>query len=168
MFVLILIQNITFLGKYLTNSYSTIYKNQKQPPEVFCKKDVLRNFAKFTGIHCVRVSFLIKLQALRIKKISSVFLLCGIKSHWWNIFHFLEMEANICACIYVYIHISVSLYIYIKIFFFLYIYIYIYKAKLKNELTPSWKTTQFSSYYIIFLLSSKLSDCVLDHRIIIN
>ena len=24
---------------------------QKQPPEVFCKKDVLRNFAKFTGKH---------------------------------------------------------------------------------------------------------------------
>ena len=128
--------------------------------------EILRNSLENT---CVRVSFLIKLQALGIKKISSVFLLCGIKRHWWNIFHFLEMEANICACIYVYIHISVSLYIYIYIFFFfLYIYIYIYKAKLKNELTPSWKTTQFSSYYIIFLLSSKLSDCLLDHRIIIN
>ena len=25
------------------------YYQQKQPPEVFCKKDVLRNFAKFTG-----------------------------------------------------------------------------------------------------------------------
>ena len=24
---------------------------QKQPPEVFCKKDVLRNLAKFTGKH---------------------------------------------------------------------------------------------------------------------
>ena len=24
---------------------------QKQPPEVFCKKDVLKNFAKFTGKH---------------------------------------------------------------------------------------------------------------------
>ena len=34
----------------------------------------------------------------------------------------------------------------------------IYKAKLKNELTPSRKKTQFFSYYIIFLLSSKLSD----------
>ena len=32
------------------------------------------------------------------------------------------------------------------------------KAKLKNELTPSGKKTQFFSYYIIFLLSSKLLD----------
>ena len=34
-------------------------------PEVFCKKAVLRNFAKFTGNTCARVSFLIKLQASR-------------------------------------------------------------------------------------------------------
>ena len=33
-------------------------------PEVFCKKDVLRKFAKFTGKDtCTRVSFLIKLGA---------------------------------------------------------------------------------------------------------
>ena len=38
------------------------YKLQKQPPEVFCKKGVLRNFAKFTGKHLCQVSFLIKLQ----------------------------------------------------------------------------------------------------------
>ena len=31
--------------------------------EVFYKKGVLRNFAKFTGEHCARVSFLIKFQA---------------------------------------------------------------------------------------------------------
>ena len=30
---------------------------QKQPPEIFCKKGVLKNFAKFTGNY-----FLIKLQ----------------------------------------------------------------------------------------------------------
>ena len=34
---------------------------QKQPPELFCKKGVLRNFAKFAGNTCVRVSVL-KLQ----------------------------------------------------------------------------------------------------------
>ena len=34
-------------------------------PEVFCKKDVLRNFTKFTVKHLSRVSFLIKLQASR-------------------------------------------------------------------------------------------------------
>ena len=34
-------------------------------PDVFCKKGVLRNFAKFTGKHlCQSVSILIKLQAL--------------------------------------------------------------------------------------------------------
>ena len=32
-------------------------------PEVFCEKGVLKNFAKFTGNTCARVSFLIKLQA---------------------------------------------------------------------------------------------------------
>ena len=31
--------------------------------EVFCEKGVLKNFAKFTGKHLFRVSFLIKLQA---------------------------------------------------------------------------------------------------------
>ena len=30
-------------------------------PEVFCKKDVLRNFAKFTVKHLCQISFLIKL-----------------------------------------------------------------------------------------------------------
>ena len=36
----------------------TIGTNQKQPPKVFCKKDVLRNFAKFTGKHlCQRLIF---------------------------------------------------------------------------------------------------------------
>ena len=39
-------------------------------PEVFCKKGVLRNFAKFTSQEntCARVSFLINLQADFIKK----------------------------------------------------------------------------------------------------
>ena len=30
---------------------------QKQPPEVFCKKDLLRNFAKFLGNTCVSLFF---------------------------------------------------------------------------------------------------------------
>ena len=33
------------------------------PPEVFCKKGVFKNFIKFTGNACARVSFLIKLHA---------------------------------------------------------------------------------------------------------
>ena len=36
---------------------------QKQAPELFYKKCVLRNFVKLTGNTCARVSFLIKLQA---------------------------------------------------------------------------------------------------------
>ena len=38
------------------------------------------------------------------------------------------------------------------------IYIYIERVKLKTELTPSGKKTQLFSYFIIFLLSSNLSD----------
>ena len=38
-------------------------ENQKQAPEVFYKKGVLKNFSKFTGKPSVRVSFLLKLQA---------------------------------------------------------------------------------------------------------
>ena len=36
----------------------------KQPPELFCKKGVLKNLAKFMGKDLARVSFLIKLLAL--------------------------------------------------------------------------------------------------------
>ena len=43
--------------------YFSTLKVQRQPPEVFYKKDILKNFAKFTGNTCAWVSFLIKLQA---------------------------------------------------------------------------------------------------------
>ena len=39
---------------------------------MFCKKRVLRNFAKFTGNACARVSFLIKLQACNLIKKETV------------------------------------------------------------------------------------------------
>ena len=39
--------------------------NQKQPPEVFYQKVVLKNFATFTGKHLCWNLFLIKLQAFR-------------------------------------------------------------------------------------------------------
>ena len=42
----------------------TIQKIQKQPPELFCKKRYLQNFANFTGKHLCWSLFLIKLQAL--------------------------------------------------------------------------------------------------------
>ena len=36
---------------------------QKQPPGVFCKKGVVRNFAKFTGKHLCQSLFLNKVAA---------------------------------------------------------------------------------------------------------
>ena len=38
---------------------------QKQPPEVFCKKGVLRNFTKFTGKHLCQSLFFNKVTDLR-------------------------------------------------------------------------------------------------------
>ena len=37
---------------------------QKQPPEVFCKKGFLRNFAKFKGKHLCKSLFLNKIAGL--------------------------------------------------------------------------------------------------------
>ena len=42
-----------------------LWWNQKQPPEVFHKKAVLKNFATFTGKHLCWSLFLIKLEAFR-------------------------------------------------------------------------------------------------------
>ena len=39
---------------------------QKQPPEVFCKKGVLRNFAKFTGKHLCQSLFFNKVSGLEV------------------------------------------------------------------------------------------------------
>ena len=46
---------------YWESAYVSICRDSR--PEVFCKKDVLRNFAKFTGKHLCQSVFLIKLQA---------------------------------------------------------------------------------------------------------
>ena len=60
--------NIALPDIYLKGK-SQNYNKRKNPkvrssrPNVFCKKGVLRNFAKFTGNTCARVSILIKLQA---------------------------------------------------------------------------------------------------------
>ena len=40
-------------------------ETQKQPPEVLCKKSVLKNFTKFTGKHLCWSLFLIKLKVFR-------------------------------------------------------------------------------------------------------
>ena len=39
--------------------------NKKQPPEVFWKKDILRNFTKFTGKHLCQSLFFNKVAGLR-------------------------------------------------------------------------------------------------------
>ena len=45
-----------------------------QPPEVFCKKDVLRNFAKFTGKHpCLKPAALLKMRDISSSDISREF-----------------------------------------------------------------------------------------------
>ena len=38
----------------------------KQPPEVFCRKNVPRNFAKFTGMHLCQSLFFSKVAGLRL------------------------------------------------------------------------------------------------------
>ena len=43
--------------------YLHISCNRNRRPEVFCKKDVLKNFAKVTVKHLCQSFFLIKLQA---------------------------------------------------------------------------------------------------------
>ena len=47
---------------FLCNNHFTL--NRSSHPEVFCKKGVLKNFAKFTGKQQCQSHFLIKLQAL--------------------------------------------------------------------------------------------------------
>ena len=49
----------------LSEKFMVMWK-EKQSPEVFCKKGILRNFAELTGKYtCPKVSFLVKFQASR-------------------------------------------------------------------------------------------------------
>ena len=58
-------QKQMFLKSCGRNSQSlNATKHRNSCPEVFCKKGVLRNFAKFTGKHLCQSLFLIKLLAL--------------------------------------------------------------------------------------------------------
>ena len=62
MFILVLVNYLKNIRELSSLTFLSICRSSR--PEVFCKKDVLRNFAKFTGNNtCARVSFLIKLQA---------------------------------------------------------------------------------------------------------
>ena len=50
-----------FFKHFLKLAITIIFKGtQKQPPEVFYKKGVLKHFEKFTGKHSIKVSFLIQ------------------------------------------------------------------------------------------------------------
>ena len=51
--------------KRFVKIYPWILCRQKQPLEVFCKKSVLRNFAKFTGKHLCQSLFFNKFASLR-------------------------------------------------------------------------------------------------------
>ena len=57
-------------------SSTVVSKVQKQPPEVFCKNAVLRNFTIFTGKHLCSSLFLIKLHANLFKKGSNTGVSC--------------------------------------------------------------------------------------------
>ena len=41
----------TINREFIYSSITFVKYLEKQPPEVFCRKGVLRNFAKFTGKH---------------------------------------------------------------------------------------------------------------------
>ena len=47
------------------NSFRSSRPEQKQPPEVFCKKAVLRNFAKFTVKYLCQSLFFNKVTRMR-------------------------------------------------------------------------------------------------------
>ena len=55
----------------LLNNWCIRNNMQKQPPEVFYKKVVLKNFTKFTGKTCAEVFFLIKLQPCGLTEVFS-------------------------------------------------------------------------------------------------
>ena len=50
---------------YFSPINSTVFKGQKQLPEVFYKKCVLRNFTKFTGKHLCQSLFFSEVAGLR-------------------------------------------------------------------------------------------------------
>ena len=52
---------------YTQRQYSDIAENWKQPPEKFCKKSVLKNFAKFTGKHLYQGLFFNKVVRWRVQ-----------------------------------------------------------------------------------------------------
>ena len=64
-FFLFVDTNVKGLNKFV--SYFALHWSpvQKQPPEVFYKKGVLKNFAKFTGKHLCQSLFFNKVAGIR-------------------------------------------------------------------------------------------------------
>ena len=52
-------------SSYCCFSYIILLTGRSSPPEVFCKKRFLRNFAKFTGKHLCQSLFFNKVAGLR-------------------------------------------------------------------------------------------------------
>ena len=78
---------------------------QKQPPEVFCKISVLKNFGIFAGKHLYRSLFLIKLEAFRI--VSSYFFLSSpdcILTHFRVTFYFYMLYLYVMSICYLMSH----------------------------------------------------------------
>ena len=46
--------------------YTLVLKRKKQPPEVYCEKGVLKNFAKLTGKHLFESLFFNKVACCRL------------------------------------------------------------------------------------------------------
>ena len=62
---------LIYLRLYYSHRFITTFiKCRSSPPEVFCKKDVLRNFAKFTGKHPCQSLFLNKVADPRSASLS--------------------------------------------------------------------------------------------------
>ena len=61
---------------------------KKQPPEVFCKKSALKNFAKFTGKHLCQGLFFNKVAGFRPSTL--------LKKRLWHVFpcEFCEISQN--------------------------------------------------------------------------
>ena len=57
------VDKTSFWSNFCPLNVLNVYKVQKQPPEVFLKKGVLRNFAKFTGKHLCESAFFNKVAA---------------------------------------------------------------------------------------------------------
>ena len=62
------------------NNMNVLVKRRSSRPEVFCRKDVLRNFAKFTGKHLRQSLFFSKVAGLRPEISKNIF---STEHLWW-------------------------------------------------------------------------------------